>query len=244
MKITIPNPWTKLEPNKLLQNNLIPPKSQVYANVDKDAIFVDIQKNYPNLFNDLRLDLYPEPFIGDPDAKIYLLNGNPGYVKGEEQFVQKSKNFCNAMKQNLDLKATSFLYLDEEVCTYDNPGYQWWERHLRQLTNAIGRSPKIFNIEYFPYHSKNLDNVKSWIKKENHLPSENFSDDLIKNAMNDGKIIVIMRLKDAWYNRIKGLNGYSNLIELCNPQSVYITPNNVTYPAVNQKLWGHLVFNA
>lgn len=239
-----PNPWT----------NLVSENNNFYANVDQDAIFAYIKKNYPNLFNDLRLDLYPEPFIGNPDANIYLLNGNPGCGQEEIQFVQNSGKFRAAIEENLKLKATSFLYLDEEVCTYDNnkhPGYNWWKSHLKQLSKAIGgKSPEIFNIEYFPYHSKNLDNVKSWIKgkKYNPLPSGNFSNELIKKAMDAGKIIVIMRLKNAWYNRLPDLKTYSNLIELRNPQNVSITSDNVKVFVEDQKKsadnWDKLLKNA
>ncbi len=177
----------------------------------------------------LKLELFPEPFIGNPDAKIYLLNGNPGFHEKDIEFL-KSTKYLEALQTTLELKAKSFLYLDSDTCTFNNimhPGYEWWTRHLKQLTISKKR-PDVFNIEYFPYHSENMNDLKQhWIKKEGKLDSDAFTNELINKAMTADKIIVVMRLRDYWYKRIPNLETYSNLIVLNNPQSVYITENNV-----------------
>ena len=114
--------------------------------------------------------------------------------------------------------------------------------------------PKVFNIEFFPYHSQNLDSLKNYFnskKDESNWPdwpSFDHTKNLVKEAINQGKIIVIMRLKSFWYKAIKGLEGYKNVIELANPQSVYITENNVRFykeiKSRSKENWDKLIKNA
>lgn len=213
------NPWS----------DLINSKQPHIANCDVNAI----KAMPPELQGCLKLELFPEPFIGNPDAKIYLLNGNPGFHENDKFFL-KSQKYIKALKDTLELQANSFLYLDSGTCTFNNithPGYEWWKRHLKQLTQlTLPNEPNVFNIEYFPYHSENMNELKKhWIEKDGKLPSDDFSNKLVNEAMNAGKIIVVMRLRDYWYKRIPYLKTYSNLIVLNNPQSVHITPNNVRF---------------
>ncbi len=105
-----------------------------------------------------------------------------------------------------------------------------WQREVwKQLIENLKREPKIFSIEYFPYHSK------SGFKFPEYLPSYEFRNNLIKKAMDDKKLIIIMRMRDEWYKIEKDdpINGlgprlkrYANKVFLKNSQRVWLTPGN------------------
>jgi hypothetical protein len=79
---------------------------------------------------------------------------------------------------------------------------------------------KVMCIQYFPYHSKKFRQYSEL------LPSQAFSFYLVEQAMNQGKVIVIMRRKQEWLRHVVGLAGYS-YIELSSPRSASISRKNV-----------------
>ena len=52
----------------------------------------------------IQTQLLPEPFIGDPEARVYLLNLNPGYFPGEDDDWHVAAGFRTAIIDNLDHK--------------------------------------------------------------------------------------------------------------------------------------------
>jgi hypothetical protein len=103
------------------------------------------------------------------------------------------------------------------------PGYQWWNTRLKELIQEVGRPNvlgKVMCIQYFPYHSKKFRQYSEL------LPSQAFSFYLVEQAMNQGKVIVIMRRKQVWPRHVAGLAGYS-YIELSSPRSASISRKNV-----------------
>lgn len=96
-----------------------------------------------------------------------------------------------------------------------------------QLKKILGQHPDIFFVEYFPYHSSN------GFKYPSYLPSYDFTDALIKKAMKEGKLIVIMREKNGWLKRIKGLRDYHNLCCLKSARGGFLTPNNIVRVGTN-----------
>ena len=74
--------------------------------------------------------------------------------------------------------------------------------------------------ECFPYHTKH--------KMAFDLPSDKYVDDFIYRAMEEEKVIVLMRSRREWFARIKGLENYSNLILLNSCQNVSLSPGNMT----------------
>ena len=60
------------------------------------------------------------------------------------------------------------------------------------------------------------------------LPSGKYVDDFIYSAMEEEKVIVLMRSRREWFARIKGLENYSNLILLNSCQNVSLSPGNMT----------------
>jgi len=89
------------------------------------------------------------------------------------------------------------------------------------LEEILNRQPNIFFVEYFPYHSSKGFDFPA------HLPSYDFSDMLIRQAIDKKKLIIIMRERTGWLKRIKELDKYENLCYLHCPQGGYLTKDNI-----------------
>lgn len=130
----------------------------------------------------MHLELLPEPYLGTPTARIFLLNLNPGYDEEDATFHQGHPYFIQTSRANL-LHAP----LDYPVYLLDpqnraSPGAQWWMKHLHWLTDQYGVETiahELCVVEYFPYHSS------TYGRKQKHtLPSQQYSFSLVKAAMN------------------------------------------------------------
>lgn len=115
---------------------------------------------------------------------------------------------------------TEFLWLRRHktvVDHYGNPysGYRWWWQHCMSLTIGMCDSDctivdMLFAVELFPYHT--YDNKV--VKQLKTLKSNDYSTALVKRAMLQGKIIVVMCNVNDWEERIPGLACYTNTIKL------------------------------
>ena len=86
----------------------------------------------------LDLHLYPEPFAGNPDAPVYILNGNPG-IGGADRFMMLRNGWDSMILNSYNPTDASTMYwLDEnwenklfspndlaDVHTY-RAGFNWW----------------------------------------------------------------------------------------------------------------------
>ena len=170
-------------------------------------------------------EMLPEPFIGDLDASVYLLNGNPG-VTPVDLSLTNNTLFEKQIQDNLcqRTKPIRFMWIAPKIspiisgCRHS--GYDWWEDKLSDVL-ALKPDPKICNIEYFPYHSYQMPSMKS------SLPSNDFVDWYIIDAVKKDKWIIVLRCKDKWLNRIPALNGYPKLLFCINPRNVRISPQNL-----------------
>ena len=138
---------------------------------DGDLPFLQAFNQNANSDHKLDLSLYPEPFAGNADAKIYLLSGNPGWCEYDNPLMTSNQPvWDNMMQQSYDpipsVGHTPTMYwLDpswkkqiKPVNSYDG-GFGWWEKRTNYLRNKVGIQDihkKLFNIDYHPYHSKNI----------------------------------------------------------------------------------------
>ena len=214
-KMKIANPWTaivdgeniaKCDKDKFPKNK----SAQQYAD--------DI--NGKNSEIALTFDCLPDPFNGNPECKVYCLNKNPGKpdacFKGDIAFEK-------ATIANLQLKSKSCFWAEKILNKSGKPheGVNWLDKRTKELEKILGSRPDIFFIEFFPYHSSKGFYFPS------RLPSYNFTDELIKQAMQENKMIIIMRERGRWLKRIDGLADYPNLYILKSPRSGYLTPKNI-----------------
>lgn len=240
------------------------PWSTVTAEMQEKIAACDLEAIHElqNKGVDIHTRLWPEPFCGNMDAPIYLLNGNPGGVYSPlEEKLTADPLFCELMVANLNHQVVEgydeFVFFnnlkmvnDKLICDKDETDYnkllvgcEWWQKRTKELREVMEHiHPLLFNIEYFPYNSKN---ISDWRGKE--LPSFQYTNELVKSAIEKGKTIIIMRMKKEWLKRIPDLNDYANVYELSSAQSVYITKNNILplnahkSPESKDKAWSDLI---
>ena len=219
---------------------------------DGDLPFLQAFNQNANSNHKLDLSLYPEPFAGNADAKVYLLSGNPGWCKYDNPLMTSNQPVWDNMMQHSynpipSVGHTPTMYwLDPDwkdqikpVNGYDG-GFSWWEKRTNYLRKkvVIQEVPKIvgiqdihkklFNIDYHPYHSKNIK-INTNI---HNLPSQVEVDNIIRNAFkNKNRIFIIVRCRKAWEKRLKAILNVqqlpNNVIFLKNPRCAYLTPGNM-----------------
>lgn len=215
IKGSIPNPW----------NHLTQCGYYHVAYCDKTEI-LEINDKIGANDEKFHLELWPEPFVGNPNAMVYLLNGNPGYTAGKDEMFANDMVFQSLVKNTIVHKPTpgkdDFLYFNEIKCNSEtHPGCDWWMKRTKQLRSVLGRNPVLFNVEFCPYHSKNANNIPEY------LPSYDYTNQLVINAINDNKIIVVMRMVNRWIRRIPRLMNYPNFYRLLNYRNVSLTSGNL-----------------
>src|SRR5438046_1686643 len=116
------NPWIDL------------PSEPPYI-LDSDAFEITEFNNRVSDRFRLHAELYPEPFLGSPDAPIVLLNLNPGFAGDEQEFHEDQKS-AKILRSNLTHSNAEFpfLYLDQQ---FESPGTRWWSRRLRKLSDRF-----------------------------------------------------------------------------------------------------------
>lgn len=196
--------------------------SDTIADCDKSFL-----QNLPeSLLSRFEFRTLPEPFHGNPESIVYILSGNPAANAIDLNYINQP-SYEKEIVEELKHDNTDFLWLRQEESIVDSngipyPAYKWWKNRTKEL--RIGTlHPNLFCIEAFPYHSKNAGD---FMKIEN-LPSNEYTDDLIRDAISKEKYIILMRCRSYWYKRIPELIGYHKILTLSSQQAVYLTKNNL-----------------
>ncbi|MDA8054194.1 MAG: hypothetical protein M0Z77_00910 [Thermoplasmatales archaeon] len=138
--------------------------------------------------------LMPEPYIGNPDAEIYLLNLNPALDKLlESEDPEEIKCLKRRFEEHIlcnyafydevggisceKYKEFPFYHLNPDYKCFQ--GFWWWYGKLRPLIEKVSEKPgfskleeafkkvasSIFGIELLPYHSKNFGSGRDLVKR-------------------------------------------------------------------------------
>lgn len=214
------NPWPQLPidaPHVLPSDRCIVEKFNA-RNADKHFI--------------VQTQLLPEPFIGDPNARVYLLNLNPGYTPGEDDEWHADPAYRTAIIDNLSHRPAEFplYFLDPRL--KDAPGSKWWRKYARWLIDDddIGiekLARNLFCVELFPYHSTKYRPVPRVLSPNRLVPSSAYGFHLVRRAIRTGRPIVATRRFEAWCAQIPKLRGYANLFRLRTTASVWLSPDNI-----------------
>ena len=191
--------------------------------------------------NGINISTLPCPYSGDPKSKVYVLGLNPATGIGIPYFWD-DKAYEKEIQADLQHKLNDFLWLRPIITKKKriwHDGSMWWYDRTEELRKAVGKNDlDIFSLEYFPYHTVNSFKFPA-------LPSDEYRNYLLEKAMNEEKLIIIMRSVNLWYS-ISGspsgiplgdkLKNYSNKIILKNPQNICLTSGNM-----NKCCWNELV---
>ena len=250
-----PNPWESVTCNCLFASkdyNTCVTVGKVQMSFGSQDYKNEINNKYPKA--KLTFDCLPEPYSGNPDANVYCLNMNPGAPDlsfdilplTNDLYIQRAfENLKHAVssafwreflvKSHGVVKEDSTLF-ERLIKIKSSPTYSIHEgaKWQRQITKELrkekgGTNPNIFFLEYFPYHSS------SGFDFPKILPSYNYRNSLLEFAMNEEKIIIIMRHESEWYN-IKDRNigyrlkRYKKRVILKAKQGAWLTRNNMLHP--------------
>jgi len=198
-----------------------------------DKIYWDCcLEKYKKSAGGVGLDFYtlPEPYTGDINSPVYCLNMNPGeadglFINDPIYWVLTLLTLDHTLPYSFWINAPFNKYKLYDCKTGMNRvhnGCNWQVQKLKDLYDN-GKPPKLFILEYFPYHSKDGFKFPSW------LPSYAYTNELIEKAMDKGKFIVIMRQRERWFKRIPRLEHYTPLAFLSNPQNATLSNGSVVY---------------
>ena len=142
------NPWKNL------------PRREPYVlDIDKEIIERYNERGNPKIFLNHPLD----PYLGNPNANLVLLNGNPGHSQAEVDYCRQNKRFIEANRKNLlhEPLAYPFYALDPRFQNWS--GYLWWNRKLRSLI-AEFNSVRDLSKKIFLFN-KNFSGLKEKYRK-------------------------------------------------------------------------------
>lgn len=203
----------------------------------------------------LRLNVYPQHFVGDIDnAKIIILSLNPGY---STEYYDAYKNITNKngtnyeqiIKENLEMKQPFFhafeLANESDLGYWGNKMKCWVEGYDKKDNEELIESLKkitedIALAEFFPYHSISYNGMYDKLGKgtspnsnrkiKDYLPTQKFLFEKIKKRIddkNDEVIIILTRSFAKWYEAIEGLRDYKHCYEVNNTRNFSLNPAQI-----------------
>jgi hypothetical protein len=192
----------------------------------------------------LNLDLIPEAFLGWREAPLVLLGNIAGVSEtGDPPAAYRlEREFADRMRNNLlDNKAhrnsnCPFVYFEPEIIP---PGEDWWDCKLRYLLREFGNADvaksilarNILAVEFFPYVSCSNRYAHDSLR----LPSQEYSFDLVRNAVKREAVIVLRHGERRWLEAVRELDGYQRLVRLKIYLKGLISPN-----LVRDDGWSHI----
>ena len=171
----------------------------------------------------LQLDLLPQPWTGSiHTAEVLMLALNPGFSE-IDRVELKDHDYAEQWRHALTFRTrTPFYFLDPAF--QSTGGFRWWHRRLRELIEVVGLEAvarKVMCVEHFPYKSISYRPLGAT------LPSQQFSLELVRDAMQRRKQLVVMRSERVWLESLPELRDYP-YIRLSNHQNPYLSRAQMT----------------
>jgi hypothetical protein len=141
----------------------------------------------------------PEPFIGNSrSATVILLSLNPG-DSAEDPNAHRNPRFREALMRNLSHEPQDYPFYALNPAFAWTGCAKWWCTHLRELFEKARLEPvavarRLCVIEWLPYHSPNANALP----RRPVCPSQDYSFQLAKRALEDKKLVVGMRARRRW----------------------------------------------
>lgn len=196
--------------------------------------FHDLDKAHAQAFNkglegrnEYRLaeHLEPYPYLGNPNANIFVLLANPGINKREtDPSFRINPENVNRNQRNLRHESAdshlSWLH------SSDNPEREseWLIPRIRRVVHETSLervSSGLFFINYHPYNSI------AWYPIPFTFETQRYSFHLVSEAMKRDALIIMSRNILGWFTAIPGLYDYKNRVRLISSRSVHISQENL-----------------
>jgi hypothetical protein len=114
----VQNPWP-----------LLPETEPFVLPCDREIIQNFNNRHRTKQKHQIHLELLPEPYLGNPQAKIVFLNGNPGFDEDGHSY-HNNANFVKANRANLYHESQEYLFYLLNPQFEKSPGYEWWYDNL------------------------------------------------------------------------------------------------------------------
>jgi hypothetical protein len=173
---------------------------------------------------DLKLDLLPQTWTGNVStAEVFMLALNPGFRPSDYVQVHDNVDYANQWRLALSFETrTPFYFLDPAF--KGSGGGLYWERRLQELIAVVGIdavAQKVMCVEHFAYKSVQYRPLGMT------LPSQEYSFQLVRDAIRERKQIVIMRSERVWLESVPELKE-CDYIRLSNPRNPYLSRAQMT----------------
>lgn len=204
------NPWKDL-----------PQNAPFILETDKEEVLTFNTKAKPIV--KIQHHVLPEPYIGNPNAPVVLLNLNPGYADEDVAYYQTEFVLQLWQKNLFHMPMEYPFYILHPEFDQELGGTMWWRTKLREMIEICGTKKVTKNIcciEYFPYHSIRYKPLKA------PLESQRYSFDLVKKAIDNQAVIIVMRSEKSWLTAVPELENYMHLYRLNSKQNVAVSRNN------------------
>ncbi len=162
-----------------------------------------------------------------------MLTLNPS-LSPEDAETHAKPEFCRLARLSLEHRLAPYPFLHLQP-NGDTSGSRWWKTRTRELVEEVGFDAvarKLACVQFMPYHSTKFKKSRSL------LPSQNYSFNLVRKAMERKAEIVVMRSDALWINAIPELANYKHLHCAANPRSPYLSRGNLkgSFNTVAQRL--------
>ena len=210
------NPWKEylVRQNK----NKFHPQDEAHVLAFNSAI--KDRKSY-----ELAEHLEPFPYLGNPNTPIFVLLANPGKSGPEEK-----KSFSYSPKK-LELHKSNLLHqgIDDFIFRLDSPKDRTLESpyfksrtaKLVEASSLHSVATKIFFVNFHGYHSQ------SWYPIPFTFYTQNYSFNLVKEAVSRGSHIVMSRNTTGWLTAIPELVKYPHRSLFKSTRSVHMSEKNL-----------------
>ena len=178
------------------------------------------------------LHLAPEPWIGNLQGNLLVLYSNPGATQDNlnKVFLPKHHEVMEKSISNLNQEITSFPHFHFDPELKDTEGGKWFRSKYRWLieeTSDRAVSENLITCELAPYHS-----VK-WKVPRRKLPTQEFTYEIIRNAMSRGAVILLARTPKIWLENLPELENYPKVFR---PNSINASISPKNYPGNFDKI--------
>jgi hypothetical protein len=206
-----------------------PPTAPPYYAHPEDGPYVDafnrVRGEHAGGKYRLRTDLLPEPVLGPHDARLVILNKNPTLDEADPELHHQDGPYREALLTNLRSSLGQFPHVLPRRPFGTSHSGAWWRPRLRQLIEAAGGgdqlASRLLAVEFHGYHAAGYHAIPVT------LPSQLAAFGLVREALDRGALILVMRGRELWEVAIPELGDHPNVLHGKNPQSVYVTPDNV-----------------